>query len=215
MEEGKRFIRYIIPGLAMVPQLLLFIYFYDKCFFNIFLDKEKENFGIVITTFFATGILGYIFSSVYYVIYWHLAFKFTKLDYIKIVTDMKNAILFKDYKTEGLTQNEAGATMSVCWKMLCDKKYGELDIVERTFGNILHSIGTTIMIMITGLIVGLVFLIKKIEVINWDIGWYIIINVATIIILLINYWRVANMLQILWEQSFNKLRKEHKRKQKF
>jgi hypothetical protein len=219
MDETKRFIRYIIPGLSIVPQFLLFIYFYDKSKFDVILDAETNSLGLILTAFFATGTIGFLFSNIYYVIHWHLAFKWTKLNYINIVTDEKNAELFEDFYIENLSQYQAGSTMSVCWKMICEKKYPELDQAEKTFGNILHSIGTTILIMITGLVLGSFLLIAHNKALTLSLPWFIGTSIVILFFLCINYRIVANMLQTLWEQSFSKLRvlelkrtKEKKRK---
>lgn len=203
MDEAKRFIRYVIPGLAFLLQLStvgLLIFSYDQI-------KDFLNLNIAFTAFFASGIIGYLFSSLYYVLHWGFYIKhFAKLDFKDII--LKNKNLFSSYKiNDQIKQTDAAMTMTSYW---------EIDIVERgtsnnsitgvmrTYFNVFHSIGTTILIMLFGLGLGIIILCCNDTSIFYYVI-YVIGNLVVILILCCNYRLVECMIQNLYNRVFEKL----------
>jgi len=63
MDEVKRFMRYVIPGINMIIILLLFLIITKD------ISAEDIKIGLfqnVLIMFFASGILGYILSNIYF-----------------------------------------------------------------------------------------------------------------------------------------------------
>ena len=58
MEEAKRFLRYIIPGLTSYLQIIVCLMIYDISQIESYIKLD-----VAVTAFFASGVLGYIFSK--------------------------------------------------------------------------------------------------------------------------------------------------------
>lgn len=63
--------RFVLPGLASVIMLLIALIISDRskmiCFFH---SMSRNDIGVILGLFLASGALGYIFSSIYWTIYW-------------------------------------------------------------------------------------------------------------------------------------------------
>jgi hypothetical protein len=68
MEEVKRFMRYVLPGLVVVFELSLALYFSFPDKFACYAATWLANggFGTELAIFLASGALGYLFSIIYY-----------------------------------------------------------------------------------------------------------------------------------------------------
>ena len=69
MEEVKRFMRYGLPGLAVIVELSLALWISFPDLFTDYARKWLANagFGSALAVFLATGGLGYLFAIIYYV----------------------------------------------------------------------------------------------------------------------------------------------------
>lgn len=197
MDEAKRFLRYVLPGLAFVLQMLALYYLENGS------DKTKHilKTSNALSAFLASGILGYIASNFYYLVHWKCYFTGRrKLDYKEIVKEIY--IPAGNGKTfEELKQREAWAMMNVYWNINGQKRYTNVEPTNARISNVLHSIGTTITIMTIGLIIGLISLCGD----RGNLGWFAGINVIFIIILGWNYQIVAGILHNLYLYIFKEL----------
>lgn len=65
MDEARRFLRYILPGLVFPVMLLITLLISDTNEIINFLrnDSDKQIIGVIGGVFLASGVLGYIFIS--------------------------------------------------------------------------------------------------------------------------------------------------------
>jgi len=191
MDEARRFLRYVLPGLVILLQIV-FILFLNG-------DLEQLNhytdFGTAVIAFLTSGIIGFLFSNLYYIIHWefYLPSKaLSKLDFIRVIQENKE--LFKDHQeNEPRSQREAWPILNVFFTMNYGEKLQYFERKTESISNILAGIGTTTVIIICGLFVGSFFLdnLKAIII-------YSLCNILIIGILLWNYQLAANILQNLY-----------------
>jgi hypothetical protein len=76
-EEGRKFFRYVLPGLVYVIETLLFLLIVlpgpTKCFLSEI--SGKDILGPVATVFLLSGGLGFIFAAVHHGVFWYLSFE--------------------------------------------------------------------------------------------------------------------------------------------
>lgn len=73
MQDPRRYIRYILPGLTFVIETALYLYLSDpiwvkKKFWEI-ARLPGGGIGVLLTTFLVSGGIGYLFSIIYYTVY--------------------------------------------------------------------------------------------------------------------------------------------------
>lgn len=195
MDETKRFLRYVTPGLAFPFQIILILFLND----NLSNLKEYSDIGTGITAFFASGIIGFLFSNVYYVIHWTFCFpkwdKLRILDYKKLVKD--NKALFSDYKDlVKLNQRNTWSYLSAYTDLNHYKKLVKVEKKTESISNILVSIGTTFWVVTFGLVVGIWFVDCE------SMIYYFLLNFFFMAALFWNYQLVADTLQVQYEQIY-------------
>jgi hypothetical protein len=211
MEDTKRFLRYVLPGLASFLQFLAYVLFYNKQLLDKYLVTNNQLITIA-SAFIVAGLIGFIFSNIYYFFFWKLYFKKGSiLDYRLVIKNnlplFKKGFKIKD--VEVLRQRECWALMNVYWKMTYNKndkkekmvynsKFKALDIQIEKMNNILHSIGSTFVIIIIGWILFAIFV--------EFCSWYTVVNLAVIFFLGANYRIVAHLLQSMLVRAHENLR---------
>jgi hypothetical protein len=86
-DEGRRFLRYVIPGLVYGVETLLFLYIVMPGFTVCVLAKlnDKHALGAIVGAFLVSGALGYIFAAVHHWVHWHLCFEEGIFDHRPII----------------------------------------------------------------------------------------------------------------------------------
>ncbi len=89
MEETRRFLRFVLPGLIFILELFIFFYFsYSDKTINVIKESLKiGGIGVVIIAFLASGAIGYLLSFIY-----HTLFK-ANIDHRKMVNNARKANL--------------------------------------------------------------------------------------------------------------------------
>lgn len=90
-EEGRRFLRYVMPGLVYGVETLLFFFIVlpESTLSVLSKVNSKEALGTSVVAFFASGALGYIFASIHHFVHWQLCFSCFEKD----IFDHKNVIV--------------------------------------------------------------------------------------------------------------------------
>jgi hypothetical protein len=76
MDEARRFLRYVTPGLTFAVQALLLFFIANQTWTIKQLHdlSEKSGVGSGITLFLASGGFGYLFSVIHHWLHWFLPF---------------------------------------------------------------------------------------------------------------------------------------------
>lgn len=77
MDEVRRFLRYILPGMASLGQLLLAIHISDSSAISSFvtgLGAKADIINVVAAAFISSGAIGFVLASIYHAVYWKFPF---------------------------------------------------------------------------------------------------------------------------------------------
>ena len=205
MEEAKRFLRYVMPGMAFLIQFAV-VYILEPPKFILCRNfKEISEIGIALSAILVAGVIGYMASNLYYVLHWKVYMNLgRKLDYKHIVSETIPTKDLQKYRFEYTcsNQSEAWALLNVYWNVEGDKEFPKVQDANASTANILHSIGTTIILLLIGSVLGAIYLCAKETII---IG-YTIINIVIVTILCWNYQIVAKMLQQLYLNTYRSIK---------
>lgn len=170
MDDAKRFLRHILPGLAFFLQGV----FISLLYFNFDLQKISDflNAGVGIGILLTSGIIGFLFSMIYYWWHWKFFMKSGCLDYKEILSrEIKakpinkkktNSIKFlQNLSLESMTQEEAYSAINVYWKIFYPLRYKELDKQTGYLFNMTNSIGTTMATLFVSWFFGLIILLTN------------------------------------------------------
>lgn len=74
MEEARRFLRYVLPGLLYLLEtfILLLLSVDRNILFPLIKEIPTDNVAFPITVFIASGALGFLLSIIYYALFWNI-----------------------------------------------------------------------------------------------------------------------------------------------
>lgn len=205
MDEAKRFIRYVLPGLVFPLQIIL-VYALNGDLVNL-----KDNYlGASFVAFFASGILGFLFSNLYYILHWRIYHKLIagipKLDYKKLV--IKYEKLFVDFNPkEVYSQKDAWVLLSVYFNFRKEDGVRASENMMKSLSNVSVCIGTSTLTLVASFLACL-------HSVNCKDILFISINIITLIILVLNYQIVIMMLYNMFDRTLQWLSKRPKRSRK-
>ncbi|MBK7095077.1 MAG: hypothetical protein IPH57_08540 [Saprospiraceae bacterium] len=204
MEESKRFLRYVIPGLIFIFQIGLVLEFTDV---KIITDQETQDFyKIIITLFISSGLLGYLFSNLYFFVHWNIDFKKCfGIDYKQIVDKNKGFFKInesdvdnKNLKTDK-TQLEYWIIINVFWNLSPVEGLEKIKQMTDKLSDMLHSLGTTILSMFLALLMGIIIIFHQNKI---CFCFCYFISICIILIFLIcHYRKLFFQLLFLYEEA--------------
>ena len=224
MDEARRFVRYIMPGIVFILEVLIFLSISDpnqlKCFIkNIGIITSHEGIGLIVVTLLSGG-LGYIFSNVYYFSRNFCEGKLS-VDHRDLLINAcdKEWIRFTSKNCKDLTAEDGWQIVTALWKSRLEssEKIKSADQRMDSLSDIFHGLGTSVVASC------LAFVVWAIAAILWSTTGFswgeIIVPIISITIIYTfysNYMKTKNSLEniikiILTEE----LRKEYEYKKKF
>ena len=86
-DEGRRFLRYVIPGLVYGVETLLFLFIVlpETTVSVLAKISDKDGLGAIVGVFLASGGLGYIFAAVHHWVLWHCRFEEEVFDHRRVI----------------------------------------------------------------------------------------------------------------------------------
>lgn len=207
MDEVRRFLRYTLPGLAAVIQFLIALSITDACIlFKILSVKDQtQSLGLTLTIFIGSGGLGYLFSNIYFFLYWWRPFNRFAIDHLSFLKNLRKEVVDildssgNPYNND-LSKREAWAVITQYWHSKIEEcpKIKGVDSTTGRLTDVTHGLGATI--------IGSVFALLSWELIHLAIAQHsallnlkevlIIVGWVGLIVLLIIAWhRVKIALQ--------------------
>lgn len=239
MDEARRFLRYILPGLVFSVLLLIFLLISDTdktiCFLKEASDKGIA--GVIAGTFLASGALGYIFSVIYWALYWSwplinyiaidhksLLKELTRKRKIKIVNISGNTVLLDENSKSKKSKRKAWVIFSQHWWASMIKNDIDKDkfIPIDRLADITHAIGTAFIGILFLLITCITWVIIHFCYLKSEFSIFKVLVFITLLILLLlafgrNYWVTHRFLQSVLNSAFaniveNQFKKNVRRK---
>ena len=90
MDEARRFLRYVLPGLVYGIETLLWLYIvFPEWTRSVILGAAtKDGLGVAVWSVLASGAVGYIFATVHYWCHWNLSIDKGILDHSDLVKQL-------------------------------------------------------------------------------------------------------------------------------
>jgi hypothetical protein len=148
MDEARRFLRYVMPGLVYGIETLfwLFIVFPEWTQRLILDHAAKDLLGVALGSVLAAGALGYIFATVHHRCHWHLSIDRGILDHSALINRLLAAGLISiESNAKRVNRQEALEISLAHWyqprehdNSIGDATYKKLD----SMGDQAHALGT-------------------------------------------------------------------------
>lgn len=213
MDEARRFLRYILPGLVFSVVLLIALLISDNdaiiCFLKKISDKGIIGIGGV---FLASGALGYIFSVIYWALFWSRPFSnWIAVDHTVLLNRLVERGRVEVVDISGnqvpLDKRTAWVIFSQHWWTSRIKNKSDKDIfipIDR-LADITHAIGTAIISILFSFIVWAIihygYLRSRFSI--CDVGVLaFLVQIFLIIAFYKNYWDTHRSLQSVLNSAF-------------
>lgn len=160
MEEARKFLRYVIPGLVFIIVLsaTLLIFDYEKVISNI---SEMDKVGVVLGVFVVSGGFGYIFSNLYFFSYWVFK-KSLVANHVDVIKALSSKIIVKDKNgndfANNLNRENCWVIMNAYWhsRINTSPRLSGVNIKNDQMSDITHGIGTSFVAAFMAIIVCLI-----------------------------------------------------------
>ncbi len=207
MNDVKRFMRFVLPGLASVIMLLIALIISDSsklfCFFQ---SMNLNDIGIILGLFLASGALGYIFACVYWGIYEFGLNSCIAIDNRYIFSTLKDKLEIIEtsgnkVKANKLSKRDAWTIAALFWQNNINKSEeikGSTPYVDR-ITDLTHGLGATVVGSVISLTTWILLKIAVFKAFKLNIRDIIILIVWLFLIYLIikNYNSTNKALQSL------------------
>lgn len=212
MDEARRFLRYVIPGLVLIIEVSLYswvsidLFFADKKFFeelkNLFL---KNNIAAPISAFLASGGAGFLLGVIYYTAYWPILKRFSLgVDHTELINDAINRGWLKLRKREkdDTFVNADKLNIFGAWRIVTSLWHERKESSEKikaanpridSLTDIMHGSGTMFIGSIIAIPLWVSIHYRFLG--EWPCGYYIAIPIIMSVIHLINFRFVSKNFQ--------------------
>lgn len=110
MEDARRFLRYVMPGLVFGTETLLWLFVVLPEWTQTLVSNlgDKSGLGVVLGGVLASGAIGYIFSTIHHLCHWRLCWDRGILDHSDLINDAieKRLISSGDRTVDGTGDKE-------------------------------------------------------------------------------------------------------------
>lgn len=162
MQEAQRFLRYVVPGLIFIIELLIYLLFAQ----DICLDQVIHvggSISVPITAFLASGGLGFLFGVFYYTLIWKAPFYRLGVDHRPLLKDsVAQGWLQLRYKSDDRDNIVDELSQRGAWRLVLSYWSTRLELSKELKGaapradrlaDIAHSLGTTFVASILAFII--------------------------------------------------------------
>jgi hypothetical protein len=221
MDEARRFLRYVIPGLSFIVQAMLLLWELKPGWTVELVAglSSDKGIGILIATLLGSGGLGFVFSIFHHSLLWrgHWRWITGPMDYRDLIERLRrrNLLRLLDAQSGDVLNSDRAPDRFVAWAIVTalwhervmtseeeeDNMIKSAEPRADSLTNLVHSMGTariaSLSAVLLAVIIGCIFTCS-IE------SWRFIIFIATAAVLLIShqsgYWRTGLVTQRVVEQ---------------
>jgi len=153
MEEARRFLRYVIPGLLLMIEVSLYLWLSSYQQFVQLIKELGEDIAFPISIFLASGGIGFLLGVVYYTLYWTKGIRLIAVNHLPLIEDVvKRGWLKLQRRDDGKEVDVKELTQSGAWRIVTsfwhERKESSLRIKAAnartdSLADIMHGLGTT------------------------------------------------------------------------
>lgn len=216
MDEERRFLRYVMPGLVYGIETLLWLFIvFQEWTQRLILDlAAKDSLGVALGSVLASGAFGYIFATVHHWCHWHLSIRGI-LDNSDLINRLLAAgSLSNESNAKKVNRQEALEISLELWyrprdhsNSFAGETYKKLD----SLGDQTHALGTARVASFFSVVTALAFCFK---IGTFSPDFESIIRFVLMLLLGISvtylfhdaYRRVGTIAQAIFERAFNATR---------
>lgn len=192
MDDARKFLRYVAPGVIFGTLTLLWLFIVDPGVTSkIFGIIEESALGAALGGLLMSGGLGYILATIHH--NWHAKYDEDILDHSPLI---KSLGFCPDSREEALVISTA------LWCQMRDKEYIKDATFKKleSFGNQVHALGTARVASIFALMVAVMFSIPFGPSVNFIIMY--LLGISVFIMFDLAYRRVGIFAQGVYDQIF-------------
>lgn len=212
MNEARRFLRYITPGILFGFLTLFLVWFVLPDWTNSVLNRcvftQGNSIAILITTLFVSGALGYLFATIHHFCHWYLPTDNNIINHTEQIESLrKRGFIPQPSDTSANPRLEALTTVSVLWfeRLKKGTPIGNSEIRVAAFGDLCHGAGTARVASLFSLLTAIAICVYYG---NWDpsvfnvFRYVVMIVIGVLIVLLFHdaYRRTGKVSQNLYDQ---------------
>ena len=155
MEEARRFLRYVIPGLIFFIEVSLYSIFSAQGEFIAVLKEWGKNIAFPISIFLASGGVGFFLGVAYHTLYWTKGFRSLVVTHVPLIKDcvergwlkLQNREDGTDLAVESLSQSGAWRVVTAYWheRREASAKIKAADPRTDSLTDIMHGLGAAFM----------------------------------------------------------------------
>jgi hypothetical protein len=217
MDEARRFLRYVTPGLVFLTETLILLWFIESdVIYQILKSFNKESgVGLIIATLLASGGVGFLFSVIHHQLHW--CDQIGAVDHSSFVAALRERgiILLRDRNSgdvlaDTVTPNrfEAWSIVTGLWHERLTRKNSLIkgaDPRSTSLVDLVHSVGTARVAAGAAWIFALLILWRTcvLSTEGWAVARFIVGNIlAAVFVLLYQraYTRTGEALERVIEQ---------------
>jgi hypothetical protein len=174
MEDARRFLRYVIPGLLFLIETFIYLILSSKTpidkIMEDFIKGSSNNLALPISIFILSGGIGFLLSIIYHFLYWTFPFRKLVVNYIPLIIDCVNNewLQLKNRKDES-NINISALTQYGAWRAINAYLNGRKGYSERiksgitrtdSLSDLLHGLGTSVIGSLLAIVMWVYFLIN-------------------------------------------------------
>jgi len=212
MNEARRFLRYITPGILFGFLALFFVWLalpdWTMSVLKDWFLTGGNSIAIIITTLLLSGALGYLFATIHHWCHWHLPIDNNVINHVQQIESLRKRNLIPSLdSTPPNPRLEALIIISILWFERLEKgtPVGNSEDRVAAFGDISHAAGTARVASVLALVTALSICIFRgsLDLSVCNIFRYVVMVVLgslTICLFHDAYRRTGNIAQELYNQ---------------
>lgn len=210
MEEARRFLRYVVPGLVFIIEIMATLLLMDYPAFVELLSKLKEV-GAVLGIFIASGGLGYLFSNSYHWVYWSWPHqKRFAIDHKALIESLGDKIQIRDslgdiLPVSALDKRQCWVIINVYWHthLKSSKRIEGVNKKNDQISDITHGLGGTVIATLAAALTCLFLkLSTAVQLESANICWLAGLWFFFIVPTLVQYYRSHKVFQAMVNSTF-------------
>lgn len=170
MEEARRFLRYVIPGLVFIIEVSFYLFISDNKKFVDLIKEYGKDIALPISVFLASGGIGFLLGVIYFAIYKLKIVRPFVVNHLPLIKDAeKRGWLKLQMRTDGGQVDVNDVTELGAWRIITSlwhvrkessKKIKAANSMTDRLGDIMHGLGASFIGSIIAILIFILFILN-------------------------------------------------------